>query len=116
MSGSSKKRQRLEGGKQAKKIEEPVDESSDEEVEHPKIATVAPDDDEDESPPVAEGRQIYIILDGAQLETVKTKKGDFQLLNCDDHVNIMKRHGKDPQQYRPDIIHQVTSVSYYLHM
>ncbi|CAM9089917.1 unnamed protein product, partial [Ectocarpus fasciculatus] len=65
-----------------------------------------PDDDDDESPPVAEGRQIYIILDGAQLETVKTKKGDFQLLNCDDHINIMKRNGKDPQKYRPDIIHQ----------
>ena len=52
-------------------------------------------------------QQVYIILDGAQLETVKTKKGDYQLLNCDDHIQIMKRHGKDPQCYRPDIIHQV---------
>lgn len=53
---------------------------------------------------------MYVILDGAQMETVKTKKGDFQLMNCDDHVNIMKKHGKDPQMFRPDIIHQVCSV------
>jgi rRNA pseudouridine-1189 N-methylase Emg1 (Nep1/Mra1 family) len=53
------------------------------------------------------GRKIILILDMAQLETVKTKKGEFQLLNCDDHLNIMKKHNKDPQQYRPDILHQV---------
>jgi rRNA small subunit pseudouridine methyltransferase Nep1 len=63
-------------------------------------------EDEDSPPPASEGRQVYIILDGAQLETVKTKRGDFQLMNCDDHVNIMKRHGKDPQKFRPDIVHQ----------
>lgn len=49
---------------------------------------------------------ITIILDLASLEIVKTKKGDFQLLNCDDHISLMKKHGKDPQIYRPDIIHQ----------
>ena len=49
---------------------------------------------------------ITIILDLASLEIVKTKKGDFQLLNCDDHISLMKKHGKDPQSYRPDIIHQ----------
>jgi len=37
---------------------------------------------------------------------VKTKKGDFQLLNCDDHIKLMKKHNKDPQGYRPDIVHQ----------
>lgn len=52
-------------------------------------------------------QEVIVILDGAQLETVKTKKGDFQLLNCDDHINLMRKHHKDPQQYRPDIIHQV---------
>ncbi len=49
---------------------------------------------------------IIILLDSAQLETVKTKSGDFQLLNCDDHVNIMRKHNKDPAKYRPDILHQ----------
>ena len=52
-------------------------------------------------------REVIVILDKASLETVKTKKGDFQLLNCDDHIGIMKKHNKDPAQYRPDIAHQV---------
>jgi len=52
------------------------------------------------------GRQVIVILDLATLEIVKTKKGDFQLLNCDDHTSIMRKHNKDPSQYRPDIIHQ----------
>lgn len=52
------------------------------------------------------GRQVIVILDRAALETVKTKKGEFQLLNCDDHVNIMKKNNKDPANYRPDIVHQ----------
>ena len=60
--------------------------------------------DTDSSPVHTE--PITIILDLASLEIVKTKKGDFQLLNCDDHISLMKKHGKDPQSYRPDIIHQ----------
>eukprot|EP01041_Mallomonas_annulata_P007368 gene7368-15048_t len=51
-------------------------------------------------------REVTVILDEASLETVKTKKGDFQLLNCDDHVGLMKKHNKDPAKYRPDIAHQ----------
>lgn len=30
-------------------------------------------------------RKIIVLLDQASLETVKCKKGDFELLNCDDH-------------------------------
>lgn len=68
--------------------------------------------DEDEVKPSSataestQGRQIICILDLANLETVKTKKGDYQLMNCDDHVNIIKKNNKDPAKYRPDIIHQ----------
>jgi rRNA small subunit pseudouridine methyltransferase Nep1 len=51
-------------------------------------------------------KEITVILDIASLEIVKTKKGDFQLLNCDDHIGLMRKHNKDPQDYRPDIIHQ----------
>lgn len=51
-------------------------------------------------------KEITVILDLASLEIVKTKKGDFQLLNCDDHIGLMKKHNKNPQDYRPDIIHQ----------
>ena len=32
---------------------------------------------------------------------------NYELLNCDDHANFLRRHGKDPAQYRPDIAHQV---------
>ena len=52
------------------------------------------------------GREVIVILDLASLETVKTKKGDFQLLNCDDHVPLLRKHNKDPSKYRPDIVHQ----------
>lgn len=30
----------------------------------------------------------------------------FELLNCDDHINIMRRNNKDPATVRPDITHQ----------
>ena len=63
------------------------------------------DQDEDSSS-IGGHRDITIILDLASLEIVKTKKGEFQLLNCDDHINLMKKHKKNPQEYRPDIIHQ----------
>ena len=32
-----------------------------------------------------------VILDLANLETVKTKKGEYQLLNCDDHIHLLKK-------------------------
>lgn len=66
-----------------------------------------PSIDEEEESAKIQGRKVIVILDMAQLETVKTKKGDFQLLNCDDHINIMKKNNKDPKEYRPDILHQV---------
>lgn len=30
----------------------------------------------------------------------------FELLNCDDHLNILKKHNRDPGSCRPDITHQ----------
>ena len=30
----------------------------------------------------------------------------YQILNCDDHANFLRRHNKDPTDYRPDILHQ----------
>lgn len=32
---------------------------------------------------------------------------NYQLLNCDDHANFLRKHKRDPAQYRPDITHQV---------
>ena len=52
------------------------------------------------------GRKIIVLLDKACLETTKTKRNDFELLNCDDHRHIAKKNGLDPANYRPDILHQ----------
>jgi len=51
-------------------------------------------------------KRVIVLLDQARLETVKTKKGDFQLLNCDDHRDLCRKYKKNPADYRPDICHQ----------
>lgn len=73
-------------------------------------------------------KRLIIVLEGAQLETVKVSGAGaiswwrfwlrfsftirlqvgntFELLNCDDHINIMRRNHKDPAGCRPDITHQ----------
>ncbi|KAG5189146.1 Alpha/beta knot methyltransferase [Tribonema minus] len=54
-----------------------------------------------------EGRRVVVVLWRASLETVKTRRGEFQLLNCDDHKSLItKKSGKDPADLRPDIVHQ----------
>ncbi|GAQ92209.1 essential for mitotic growth 1 [Klebsormidium nitens] len=52
----------------------------------------------------AEGGVIF-ILEKASLEAAKVGKG-YVLLNCDDHANFLRKHGRDPALYRPDILHQ----------
>lgn len=52
-------------------------------------------------------KPIIILLDQASLETIKNKRGIYELLNCDDHRDICKKKlKKDPNIYRPDILHQ----------
>lgn len=76
-------------------------------------------------------KRLIVVLEGAQLETVKVSLTNFdsilnatsivttiffvyhsqvgntfELLNCDDHINIMRRNHKDPAGCRPDITHQ----------
>ena len=52
-------------------------------------------------------KPIIILLDQATIETVKNKRGVYELLNCDDHRELCKRKLKvDPNHYRPDILHQ----------
>jgi len=50
-------------------------------------------------------RKIVVVLYGANLETVKTKHS-YQLLNCDDHANILRKNNRDLNSARPDITHQ----------
>lgn len=50
---------------------------------------------------------LIVILDQATLETIKDKRGVYELLNCDDHRELCKRKlRKDPNEFRPDILHQ----------
>lgn len=51
-------------------------------------------------------QKIIVILDQAKLETVKTRRGNFELLNCDDHRDMCRKWKKNPAEYRPDICHQ----------
>lgn len=50
---------------------------------------------------------VIVLLDQATLETIKNRRGIYELLNCDDHREICKKKlHKDPNIYRPDILHQ----------
>lgn len=54
-------------------------------------------------------QRLIVVLEQASLETVKLgkgKEGHYQLLNCDDHHHILKKHGRDLSESRPDISHQ----------
>ena len=50
--------------------------------------------------------RLIVVLEGASLETVKVGKG-YELLNCDDHAHVLKKHKREPAECRPDISHQV---------
>ena len=82
----------LDGGRNEEEEEE-EEESDEEAVEQKDEAT-------------RDKGKVIVLLDLASLEVVKTKRGDYQLLTCDDHISIMRKYKKDPKKYRPDILHQ----------
>ncbi|XP_074276775.1 uncharacterized protein LOC141600436 [Silene latifolia] len=45
------------------------------------------------------------VLERASLEVAKVGK-TYQILNSEDHANFLKKHNKNPAEYRPDIVHQ----------
>lgn len=55
--------------------------------------------------PEDRARRLVVVLDNVCLETAQTKRG-FELLNKDDHFWIIKKKNRDPETYRPDIVHQ----------
>lgn len=64
------------------------------------LATIAPQKGKKQQP-------VIVLLDQATLETVKNRRGLFELLNCDDHRELCKKKlRKDPNTFRPDILHQ----------
>ncbi|GAB2267145.1 hypothetical protein Dimus_002130 [Dionaea muscipula] len=48
---------------------------------------------------------VIFILEKASLEVGKVGK-TYQLLSSDEHSNFLRKHGKNPGDYRPDIVHQ----------
>jgi len=50
-------------------------------------------------------KRLIIILEEAQLESVKVGNS-FELLNCDDHIGILRKNNREPGSCRPDIAHQ----------
>ncbi|KAJ1982398.1 18S rRNA pseudouridine methyltransferase [Dimargaris cristalligena] len=54
-------------------------------------------------------RRLIVVLEQATLEIHKVgkdKEARYQLLNCDDHKNVLRKLNKDVTDYRPDITHQ----------
>ncbi|KAL4616754.1 ribosomal RNA small subunit methyltransferase NEP1 [Arapaima gigas] len=51
-------------------------------------------------------KRLVVVLEGATLETVKVVGKSFELLNCDQHKNMIIKDGRDPGSIRPDITHQ----------
>ena len=66
----------------------------------------APDEDDVGVAATSGQGGVIFVLEGASLEAAKVGK-NYELLNCDDHANFLRRHNKDPAAYRPDICHQV---------
>ena len=50
-------------------------------------------------------KRLIVILEKANLEIVKVGK-DFELLNTDEHMSLIRKYKKDPAFCRPDITHQ----------
>ena len=52
-----------------------------------------------------DAKRLIIVLENANLETVKVGK-QYELLNCDHHKQQILKYKKDPSLCRPDITHQ----------
>lgn len=78
--------------------------------------------------PASTQKKLYVILEQACLEACRASSGNggmkgrngkegevkYTLLNCDDHQGILARSGRDIADARPDITHQVHTVSFFL--
>lgn len=63
----------------------------------------------------SDDRKLIVILERANLDVVKIegqikKPTSFQLLNCDDHMFMIRKLKKDPAFCRPDIVYQCLQV------
>lgn len=53
----------------------------------------------------SQSKRLIVVLENASLETVKNGK-TYELLNCDKHKGLLKKHDRDLGSCRPDITHQ----------
>jgi rRNA small subunit pseudouridine methyltransferase Nep1 len=50
--------------------------------------------------------RVSVVLEKCALELAQPHRGPVELLNCDDHKNLLHKNGRDPSEIRPDILHQ----------
>ncbi|KAL9650752.1 hypothetical protein ABK040_001805 [Willaertia magna] len=50
-------------------------------------------------------RKLIVVLEQCPLEVGKVGE-NYKLLNSDEHRNYLHKHGKNPDIYRPDVVHQ----------
>ncbi|KAL4350804.1 hypothetical protein AHAS_Ahas10G0178600 [Arachis hypogaea] len=53
---------------------------------------------------------VYFVLEKASLVAAYVGKR-YQILNPDEHANFLRRKNKNPYDYRPDIVHEVSRTS-----
>ena len=58
-------------------------------------------------------KRLIVVLENAQLESGKVGK-TMELLCADKHGTFLRKNGKDPTVYRPDITHQVDPFDWIL--
>eukprot|EP00887_Chlorella_sp_A99_P003266 scaffold9.g3266.t1 len=78
------------------------------------VGVEAPDAEEEMQAASSGKHSVIFVLENANLEVAKVGKA-YELLNCDDHAGYLRRHGKDPAHYRPDICHQASPACGWLH-
>jgi len=85
-----------------------VDESKIDAANAAAAAVAAAEDAEEDVTvqPASKEKRVIVVLEEACLETVKSKSGKFELLNCDDHLALHAKLNRDPKHSRPDIAHQ----------
>ncbi|KAF1657263.1 UNVERIFIED_CONTAM: Ribosomal RNA small subunit methyltransferase nep-1, partial [Eudyptes robustus] len=50
-------------------------------------------------------KKLIVVLENCPLETAQVGK-EYVILRSDKHIQFIRKHGKDPADYRPDILHQ----------
>ncbi|KAI6174558.1 hypothetical protein M3Y97_01003900 [Aphelenchoides bicaudatus] len=54
-------------------------------------------------------KKLIVILENCPLETAQISAlvgKEYEILRSDKHISFIKRHNKDPADFRPDILHQ----------